>query len=217
MSSHYKTQDPLPDDLITKLVKRLAFTSHLYVYSEYSAHVYYSRYANVGLFYLRQLVYATFDLVVHDNSLDVNTDYTKLWNELRQQIAHLKGGDRPGQGSFKHIAGEYDVGYYGYVISVPLECKWNRNDPCIADTPIRSCSPQTCMQRYSRKPPLIPSWVNCTVTRFCFLVGHGTRWICSRCVRFPMHSLPNTRSSLLCVRTFWDENRTPGHLSTKLS
>lgn len=33
---------------------------------------------------------------------------------MRQQITHLKGGDQPGQGAFGHIAGEYDVGYYGY-------------------------------------------------------------------------------------------------------
>lgn len=75
-----------------------------------------SRYVNVGLFYLRQLFLATFDFVVHDNSLGANTDYTKLWNELRQQITHLEGGDQPGQGGFGHIAGEYDVGYYGYVV-----------------------------------------------------------------------------------------------------
>lgn len=75
-----------------------------------------SRYVNVGHFYLRQLTYATFDLVVHNNTLDANTDYTKLWNELRQQITYLKGGDQPGQGAFGHIAGEYDVAYYGYVV-----------------------------------------------------------------------------------------------------
>jgi len=98
MSSHYKTQEPLPDDLIAKIVK--------------------SCYVNSGLFYLRQLVFSTFDLVVHDNSLDPNTDYTKLWNELREQIAYLRGGDQPGQGAFGHIAGDYDVGYYGYAYSL---------------------------------------------------------------------------------------------------
>ncbi|KAN0094547.1 hypothetical protein V8E55_002834 [Tylopilus felleus] len=96
MSSHYKTRNPLPDDLITKIVK--------------------SRYVNIGLFYLRQLVYATFDLVVHDNSLDANTDYTRLWNELRHQITHLKGGAGPGQGGFNHL--QYGVQYYGYTYSL---------------------------------------------------------------------------------------------------
>jgi Zn-dependent oligopeptidase len=45
MSSHYKTKEPLSDALIEKLVA--------------------SRYVNVGLFYLRQLFFAMFDLKVH--------------------------------------------------------------------------------------------------------------------------------------------------------
>jgi metallopeptidase MepB len=98
MSSHYKTQEPLSDDLIAKIVK--------------------SRYVNVGLFYLRQLFFANFDLSVHNNSLDVNTDYTKLWNELREKISLVKGGDKPGQGTFGHIVGGYDAGYYGYTYSL---------------------------------------------------------------------------------------------------
>ena len=50
-----------------------------------------SRYVNVGLYYLRQLFFATFDLSVHNNSLDVNTDYTKLWNDLRERISLVQG------------------------------------------------------------------------------------------------------------------------------
>ncbi|KIJ66993.1 hypothetical protein HYDPIDRAFT_174274 [Hydnomerulius pinastri MD-312] len=99
MSSHYKTQEPLSDELIDKIIK--------------------SRYVNVGLFYLRQLFFANFDLQVHDNSLDVNTDYTRLWNELRQEISLVKGGAyQPGQGTFGHIVGGYDAGYYGYTYSL---------------------------------------------------------------------------------------------------
>ncbi|KAF9223776.1 zincin [Gyrodon lividus] len=99
MSSHYKTQEPLSDDLIVKIIK--------------------SRYVNVGLFYLRQLFFANFDLLVHNNSLDVDTDYTKLWNELRQEISLVKGGEyQPGQGTFGHIVGGYDAGYYGYTFSL---------------------------------------------------------------------------------------------------
>jgi len=99
MSSHYETQEPLSDDLIAKIIK--------------------SRYVNVGLFYLRQLFFANFDLLVHNNSLDVDTDYTKLWNELRQEISLVKGGEyQPGQGTFGHIVGGYDAGYYGYTYSL---------------------------------------------------------------------------------------------------
>ncbi|KAF8415787.1 peptidase M3A/M3B, partial [Boletus edulis BED1] len=99
MSSHYKTQEPLSDDLIAKIVK--------------------SRYVNVGLFYLCQLFFANFDFAVHNNSLDVNMDYTKLWNELREKISLVQGSeDKPGQGTFGHIVGGYDAGYYGYTYSL---------------------------------------------------------------------------------------------------
>ncbi|KAF8128526.1 hypothetical protein EV363DRAFT_1297559 [Boletus edulis] len=99
MSSHYKTQEPLSDDLIAKIIK--------------------SRYVNVGLFYLRQLFFANFDFAVHNNSLDVNMDYTKLWNELREKISLVQGSeDKPGQGTFGHIVVGYDVGYYGYTYSL---------------------------------------------------------------------------------------------------
>ncbi|KAF8128578.1 mitochondrial endopeptidase [Boletus edulis] len=110
MSSHYKTQDPLPDDLIAKIIK--------------------SRYFNVGLFYLRQVVWATFDLI---------------------QITHLKGGDQPGPANFGHIAGDYDVGYYGYAIwlSNPFASAVKLTES--QDTPTRSYLPQTCIQ-----PILLP-------------------------------------------------------------
>ncbi|KAF8415004.1 hypothetical protein L210DRAFT_3616945 [Boletus edulis BED1] len=108
MSSHYKTQEPLSDNLIAKIIKRLVGISLLRV-----------RYVNVGLFYLRQLFFANFDLAVHNNSLDVNTDYTKLWNELREKISLVQGSeDKPELGTFGHIVGGYDAGYYGYTYSL---------------------------------------------------------------------------------------------------
>ncbi|KAA1469830.1 metallopeptidase MepB [Dentipellis sp. KUC8613] len=97
MSSHYETKQPLSAELIDKIVK--------------------SRYVNVGLFYLRQLFFAKFDLKVHTDQ-DA-TDYTALWNNLRTAISLVKGGKQgPGQGSFGHIVGGYDAGYYGYTYSL---------------------------------------------------------------------------------------------------
>ncbi|TFY78786.1 hypothetical protein EWM64_g5225 [Hericium alpestre] len=97
MSSHYKTEQPLSADLIDKIVK--------------------SRYVNVGLFYLRQLFFAKFDLKVHTEK--EAEDYTALWNNLRESISLVKGGKQgPGQGSFGHIVGGYDAGYYGYTYSL---------------------------------------------------------------------------------------------------
>ncbi|KAH7885032.1 hypothetical protein F5I97DRAFT_1810510 [Phlebopus sp. FC_14] len=97
MSSHYETQEPLSADLIDKIIN--------------------SRYVNVGLFYLRQLFFAKFDLKVH---VDKDAaDYTALWNELREKISLVKGGaPQPGQGTFGHIVGGYDAGYYGYTYSL---------------------------------------------------------------------------------------------------
>jgi metallopeptidase MepB len=97
MSKHYQTGEPLTDDLIEKIIK--------------------SRYVNVGLFYLRQLFFARFDLKVHTDQDPA--DYTKLWNDLREKISLVKGGAyKPGQATFGHIMGGYDAGYYGYTYSL---------------------------------------------------------------------------------------------------
>lgn len=97
MSSHYEKQVPLSADLIEKIIQ--------------------SRYVNVGLFYLRQLFFAKFDLKVHTDAEP--TDYTKLWTEMRERISLVKSGEpKPGQGSFGHIVGGYDAGYYGYTYSL---------------------------------------------------------------------------------------------------
>ncbi|KAG2069924.1 zincin [Suillus decipiens] len=97
MSSHYETQAPLSPQLIDKMIR--------------------SRYVNVGLFYLRQLFFAKFDLKVHVDK--EATDYTKLWNDLRESVSLVKGGKaQPGQGTFGHIVRGYDAGYYGYTYSL---------------------------------------------------------------------------------------------------
>jgi len=97
MSSHYETKKPLPRDLIDKIIK--------------------SRYVNVGLYYLRQVFFAKFDIKVHTDK--ERTDYTALWNDLREATTTLKFKQRAaGQGSFNHIAGGYDAGYYGYTYSL---------------------------------------------------------------------------------------------------
>ncbi|KII91059.1 hypothetical protein PLICRDRAFT_684635 [Plicaturopsis crispa FD-325 SS-3] len=96
ISSHYETQQPLSAELIEKLTK--------------------TRYAGVGLFQLRQLFYAKYDVLVHMDQ--EYTDYTKLWNELRESMTMLKGQPGPGQAGFGHLVGGYDVGYYGYAYSL---------------------------------------------------------------------------------------------------
>ncbi|CDO71484.1 hypothetical protein BN946_scf184909.g78 [Trametes cinnabarina] len=96
MSSHYQTKKPLDADFIDKVIK--------------------SRYVNVGMFNLRQITYATFDLKVH--VAEEHVDCTKLWCDLRESISFLKSTKyAPGHAAFQHIIGDYNVGYYGYFYS----------------------------------------------------------------------------------------------------
>ncbi len=46
-------------------------------------------------------------------------DYTKLWNDIRTSVSLVEGDTNPapGQGTFAHITGGYDAGYYGYAFS----------------------------------------------------------------------------------------------------
>ncbi|KAJ7601172.1 hypothetical protein C8J56DRAFT_912335 [Mycena floridula] len=97
ISSHYQSKEALPSAMIEKLLK--------------------SRYVNVGLFYLRQIFFAKFDLKVHTDQNEA--DYTELWSDMRESISLVKSVKRcPGQGTFAHITGGYDAGYYGYTYSL---------------------------------------------------------------------------------------------------
>jgi metallopeptidase MepB len=61
MSSHYKTKQPLSPALIEKIIKR----STSICYGCNLLNRVHSRYVNVGLFYLRQVFFAKFDIKVH--------------------------------------------------------------------------------------------------------------------------------------------------------
>ncbi|KAH7103196.1 Metalloprotease [Auriculariales sp. MPI-PUGE-AT-0066] len=98
MSSHYKTKEPLSDELIEKIIK--------------------SRYVNIGMFMLRQIFFGKFDITVHTDKKP--QDYTELWSHLREHTS-LVLSPKPliaGQASFAHLAGGYDAGYYGYAYSL---------------------------------------------------------------------------------------------------
>lgn len=111
-----------------------------------------SRYVNVGLFYLRQIFFAKFDIKVHTDQglcyissyptardieilllLIEEADYTELWNSLREKISLVKSGKPcPGQGTFGHITGGYDAGYYGYTYSLVFAADMYGSYPLLA-------------------------------------------------------------------------------------
>ncbi|RXG48793.1 hypothetical protein VDGE_07942 [Verticillium dahliae] len=106
LSSHYETGEKIPDDLVEKLMS----TKHV----------------NSALFNLRQLHFGIFDMAIHTPKTHEeakNLKLSELYNNLRSEIAGLKGpeakGERGGNGqaTFGHLIGGYDAGYYGYLYS----------------------------------------------------------------------------------------------------
>ena len=96
ISKHYKTGEPLPDELIKRMIAAKNF--------------------GAGGMYLRQDFFAQYDMTLH--TAGTTPDSTKLYFELTKKIRGLPltKGTIP-QASFGHIMGGYDAGYYGYLWS----------------------------------------------------------------------------------------------------
>ena len=102
ISAHYKTGEPLPDDMIAALVC--------------------SRHAGEATAFLRQNFLGQFDLQAHTADKRINS--TKMYARLMQEITGtpMTKGTYP-QASFGHIMSltdPYDVGYYVYAWSLVI-------------------------------------------------------------------------------------------------
>lgn len=82
---------------------------------------------NGALHYLRQLSLYIFDIAVHkpgSHEAIRDMDISEIWNKLRRSICLLDDlsalgrADECGHGytTFQHVMGEYDAGYYSYLL-----------------------------------------------------------------------------------------------------
>ena len=96
ISRHYKTGEPLPDDLINRMIQAKNF--------------------GTGGAYLRQNFFAQYDMTLHTSPVTLNTTQTYFDLTKKIRALPLTKGTIP-QASFGHIMGGYDAGYYGYLWS----------------------------------------------------------------------------------------------------
>ncbi|MEF3279417.1 MAG: Zn-dependent oligopeptidase [Elusimicrobiota bacterium] len=101
ISSHYRTNEPLDDSTIQKIIR--------------------SKNATSGIFYLRQLFFAFLDMIYHTRKGKVDT--TKIYEKLMKKIflIPMTEGTHP-QASFGHLMGGYESGYYSYLWSEVISC-----------------------------------------------------------------------------------------------
>lgn len=96
LSSHYKTGEPLPREMVESLI---ASKNH-----------------NIASFVTQQLTFALYDLTIHTEKVkNVNTPFDQLIKKYTL-VDPPKGAKYPA--SFGHMAGGYDAGYYGYMYSL---------------------------------------------------------------------------------------------------
>lgn len=94
-SAHYKTGEPLPQDLMKRLIALKNY--------------------NNGIRYLRQVMFAMLDMEYH-TKFPVKT--TEVYRRLAKEVMliPIADGTYP-EASFGHLMGGYDAGYYGYLWS----------------------------------------------------------------------------------------------------
>ncbi len=95
MSGHYRTGEPLPEDLFDRLVK--------------------ARHFQAGLFLIRQIEFALFDMLLHLGTM--GADPIEVIEAVRDEVAVIRPPEwHRFPHAFSHIfAGGYASGYYSYL------------------------------------------------------------------------------------------------------
>ncbi|KAJ2713742.1 metalloendopeptidase, partial [Coemansia spiralis] len=93
---HHKTGEPIPEDLVARLVA--------------------AKNEGLGMLHLRQIFFGLYDMAIH-STRDGDVDVCALFQELREQITRLSSGGTGGGGAatFGHLLGGYDANYYSYL------------------------------------------------------------------------------------------------------
>ncbi|KAJ2369872.1 metalloendopeptidase, partial [Coemansia sp. RSA 2610] len=99
---HYQTGEPIPEELVERLVA--------------------AKNEGSALFYLRQLFFGEFDMAIH-HTTNASVDVKATYNTLRKQITRFTGGSDNccGAATFGHMmggGGSYAAGYYSYLWSL---------------------------------------------------------------------------------------------------
>jgi thimet oligopeptidase len=94
VSLHYKTGEPLPDELIERLIA--------------------TRHFNEARIYTRQVLLALYDFTLHTQYADPIETWKRLYKEIGT-LDPLENTHWPA--GFGHLMGGYDAGYYSYLWS----------------------------------------------------------------------------------------------------
>ena len=95
ISSHYKTGETIPVELMQKIKKN----KHMFN----------------GLHYIRQLMFTIYDMKLH--SSDNTMDAEQMFDQIQSELSPLIHGESCMAANFGHLMGGYESGYYGYLWS----------------------------------------------------------------------------------------------------
>jgi len=98
LSSHYKTNKKMPDNMINKLIA--------------------TRYVGSGLINCRQLTLGITDQLIHTQNIDNIQNLEDIYNKISNELMGIPSNSNTyNLATFGHIAGGYDAQYYGYMWS----------------------------------------------------------------------------------------------------